>query len=300
MTVGKCWMVAMLALAASLPAWILDRSAGAEEIARNATEVKVGVASSLFRDTPKKMIPTFLKPLKRLFESETGFTGNISDADPLALGNQLADDKVQLGVFHGFEFAWVKMQHPNLKPIILAVNTETSCKVHVIVRDDSTANDLSDLKGTKIVIAQHTLEHCHLFLERKCGAPPSKYFAEVSTPLNFEDALDSIVDGEADVILIDGASLATYTARKPGCAKHLKTLVESEAFPHAVVACNPSNFGEADQKKFRKGMMHANETPKGQQLLMLCRITSFEDIPADFDKELDAIAKNYPPPEPPK
>jgi ABC-type phosphate/phosphonate transport system substrate-binding protein len=300
MSATKCLAVAVLAVSASLPAWILGRSAGAEEVARTAP-VRIGVASSMFRDTPEPMVQIMMKPLKSLLETQTGLNGQmVAGADALALGNELADDKVQLAVFHGFEFAWVLQKHPEFKPLIIAVNPPSCAKVSVIVRKECTAKDLADLKGKKLTVAQHTREHCHLFLERRCPQCPAKFFAEVSTPADFEDALDAIVDGAADATVIDGSCLDTYAQRKPGRYARLKTLIQSEPFPWAVVVCNPANFDEASQKRFREGMINAKQTPKGQQLLTLCRITGFEKVPPDFEKELKEIAKAYPPPAPPK
>ena len=296
MSATKCLALAVLALSASLPAWILGRSAGAEEVAQG-TAIRIGVASSMFRDTPEPMVQVMVKPLKSLLETQTGLNGQmVTSVDAMTLGNQLADDKLQLGIFHGFEFAWVLQKHPELKPLIIAVNPPSCAKVSVIVRKECTAKEVADLKGKKLTVAQHTREHCHLFLDRKCPQCPAKFFAEVSTPADFEDALDAIVDGTADATVIDGLCLDTYAQRKPGRFARLKTLVQSEPFPRAVVVCNPANFDEATQKRFLEGMLNATQTKKGQQLLTLCRITGFEKVPAEYEKELKEIAKAYPAP----
>jgi len=296
----RCLVVAILAVACSLPALVLDRSAGAEEITRNPP-IRVGVAGSVFRDTPAPMVNMMMKPLKSLLESQTGVNGDmVAGTDALSLGNQLADDKVQLAVFHGFEFAWVKQKHPDLKPLILCACPAPCSKANVIVLKDSTAKNVADLKGLKIALAPHTREHCHLFLERQCVEPPCKFFGKVDRPENIEEALDDVVDGLVDATVVDGTSLQNYAERKPGRYAKLKTLIQSEAFPNGVVACNPANFNEEAQKKLRDGLINAVQTNKGKTLLAICRITSFEKVPDDFDKELKAIAKTYPPPEPPK
>jgi ABC-type phosphate/phosphonate transport system substrate-binding protein len=293
-------VVAILAVACSLPALVLGRSAGAEEIARTPA-IRVGVAGSVFRDTPAPMVNIMMKPLKSLLETQTGVNGDmVAGADALSLGNQLADDKVQLAVFHGFEFAWVKQKHPDLKPLILCVCPAPCSKANVIVLKDSKAKEIADLKGLKVALAPHTREHCHLFLERKCGQPPCKFFSEVSRPSDIEEALDNVVDGVADATIVDGTSLENYADRKPGRFAKLKTLIQSESFPWGVVACNPANFSEDAQKRLRDGLINATQTRKGQSLLTICRITSFEKVPDDFEKELKDIVKAYPPPEPRK
>ena len=54
-----------------------------------------------------------------IFEA-TGTPGRVSMAsDALDLGEQLAEGKVQFGVFHGVGFAWAQEKHPTLKPLAL-------------------------------------------------------------------------------------------------------------------------------------------------------------------------------------
>src|SRR5258708_3806866 len=127
MSETRCLVVAILAVACSLPALVLGRSAGAEEIT-HSPPIRVGVAGSVFRDTPAPKVDIMMKPLKSLLESQTGVNGDmVAGTDALSLGNQLADDKVQLAIFHGFEFAWVKEKHPDLKPLILCVCPSPCC-----------------------------------------------------------------------------------------------------------------------------------------------------------------------------
>jgi ABC-type phosphate/phosphonate transport system substrate-binding protein len=300
MSATRCLSVAVLAVSAILPASVLGRSAGAEEVA-GTNPVRIGVVGSLFRDTPEPLVQAVMKPLKSLLDSQTGINGKmVAGGDALTLGNQLADDKVQLAVFHGFEFAWVHQKHAELKPLIVAVSSPSCAKVNVIVHKDCPAKKIADLKGLKLVVAQHTREHCHLFLERSCPESPTKFFVEVSTPADYEDALDAIVDGASDATVIDGGCLDTYARRKPGRFAKLKTLVQSESFPWAVVACNPANFNDAAQKRFREGIISVAQTSKGENLLAVCRITSFENVPESYEKDLKAIAKAYPAPEPRK
>jgi hypothetical protein len=43
-------------------------------------------------------------------------------------------------------------------------------------------------------------------------------------------------------------------------------------------------------------MIAARSTERGRSLLKLCRITTFEGIPADYEKTVADILKAYPPP----
>jgi hypothetical protein len=70
----------------------------------------------------------------------------------------------------------------------------------------------------------------------------------------------------------------------------------SEPFPCAVIAYCPGTLSEETLERFRAGLLAAKSSRHGRQMMQLCRITSFEEVPADFDRMLAAIAKAYPPP----
>ncbi|MFL5242629.1 MAG: phosphate/phosphite/phosphonate ABC transporter substrate-binding protein [Gemmataceae bacterium] len=272
----------------------------AEDTVKANPKIRVGVAGSMFRDAPAPLVSALMKPFKSLLDTQTGINGQmVAAGDAEDLGKQLADDKVQLGVFHGFEFAWAQLKHPELKALIITINPPSCCRVNVVIAKDDNCKVLADLKGKVVAIPMHTREHCHLFIERRCldaGQPMQRFFEKVTTPADMEDALDGVVDGVYAAAVVDGGVLANYAKRKPGRANKLKTLIESEPFPPAVVACNPANLDEAVQKRFAEGLINAGETSKGQRLLTICRITGFETIPSGFEKELLRIAKAYPPP----
>lgn len=273
----------------------------AEEAVKPSPKVRVGVVGTLFRDTPPIMVTALMKPFKSLLDSQTGIDGQmVATKGCEDLGKQLANDKVQLGVFHGFEFAWARISHPELKPLLICIYPPPCKQAILVVQKDGGVDTLEALKGKTLTIPMHTREHCHLFLERRClalGKPTNKFFDKVTTPADLEDALDAVVDGTAQASLVDGGALANFAKRKPGRFAKLKTLLESEAFPSSVIACNPNNFDEAVQKRFTEGLINSTQTSSGQRLLTICRISGFEMIPASFDKELTAIAKSYPPPQ---
>ena len=272
--------------------------AGAEEALKPAAPMRVGLVESLFRDTPAPLVQAIMKPFKALMESQTGLSGHLVPgiaADDL--GQQLKDDKVQLGVFHGFEFAWARQRHPELKPLMIAVNQQRYLRAHVLVRDDCPATCLADLKGKTLAVARRTREHCHLFVERRlrtCGATAKEFFGRVVTPNSAEDAIDGVVSGLVTAVLADGVALDWYRERKPTRAPRLKTLEQSEVFPASVVAYRASALDDATLRRFRHGMITAKDNPRGQQLMALCQITSFEPIPDDFEQLLTDIVKAYP------
>ena len=49
-------------------------------------------------------------------------------------------------------------------------------------------------------------------------------------------------------------------------------------------------------QRFREGLLGAKSTTQGKKLLEMCRVASFEVLPADYEQVFLDIAKAYPPP----
>src|SRR5262249_28804279 len=216
-----------------------------------------------------------------------------------SLGKQLNDDKFQLAVFHGVEFAWVRQKHPDFKPLVIAIRDGQPMYACLIVRCDSKAASLCDLEGKTLALSRESREHCRLFLDRRCeacGKCPHKFFAKVTSPTDAEDALDDVVDGVVDAALVDGATLERFQRVKRDPFAKRKPAVKPEPSPPAVIAYKPGILSEEALKKFRDGLITANQNPKGKQLLTMCRINCFEAVPSNYEEMLLSIAKAYPPP----
>jgi len=288
-----------LALATGLVG-VLCTGVLAKERAARAPAVRIGLVSTMFKDVPDQLVAASMEPFRALMEAQTGLAGDVfpgGDADQLA--RQLNENKIQLAVFHGIEFAWVRQKFPELRPLVIVINQHRHLRAHVFVRQDNPADDLGKLKGQTLAVPRRSREHCHLFLARACqklGLEPEKFFGKIVTPGNFEDALDDVVDGVTQAVMVDGVSLECYKRRNPGRFAKLKELQRSEVFPAAVVAYHEGAIDPATLRRFRDGMINANQSAYGRQLLMLWKLTAFENIPADYDKLLTQAAKTYPAP----
>jgi ABC-type phosphate/phosphonate transport system substrate-binding protein len=275
-----------------------DPRAVAEEAGR--TTVRIGLVETLFPDTPEPLMQVMIRPFKSLMETQTGVRGQvIVGGDAESVSRQLKEDRIQLGVFHGIEFAWVRMNNPDLRPLIIAINRNRVLRACLVVNGSCPARDYTDLKGKKIGLPRLSREHCRLFLERRCckeGCTLTRFYNEVSNPQDPEDALDSVVDRQLDGAVIDVIALENFRKLKPGRATKLKILQQSEPFPSAVVAYQPGGLAESLLERFRQGMINARSNRHGRQLLELCRITAFEPVPTDYEELLASIIKAYPPP----
>jgi ABC-type phosphate/phosphonate transport system substrate-binding protein len=264
------------------------------------SSIRIGLVKTLFRDVPELLIPIGLRPMKALMESQTGVNGDLVPAgDCENLARQLKDEELQLGVFHGVEFAWVHQNYPTLKPLVIAVNGPAYLRAHLVVRADSEIAAGFNLKGKIIELPRMSSEHCRLFLERRCcptGDCPEKFFAKVIGSNNAADALDDIVDDDAQGVVVDEVVYEAYCKNKPGRAAKLKSVQQSELFPCAVIVYQSGSVSDRILDAFRDGLIGAKENPKAQSLLKANRVTGFEAIPADYEKSLQEIAKAYPPP----
>jgi ABC-type phosphate/phosphonate transport system substrate-binding protein len=274
----------------------------AEETHRHTSSVRIGMIASLFSDVPAATVMAMMQPFAALMEAQTGVGGELvacGDADNL--GQQLTEDKVQLGVFHGVEFGWARRKYPELRPLVIAVNQQRYLRAYLLVRVDSKLDTLADLQHKTLAIPQQTREHCQLFLRRRClecKKEPASFFAKITTPANLENALDDLVDGLVQACLADDVGLDCYNRRKPGRFAKLKIVQSSEVFPAAVIAFRPGILEAATLQRFREGMIQANRTPAGRQLMTLWKLTGFEQVPPDYDQTLTEIVKVYPAPAP--
>jgi ABC-type phosphate/phosphonate transport system substrate-binding protein len=279
---------------------ILSAPPKAEETHRHTGSVRIGMIATLFRDVPASTMMAMMQPFSTLMEAQTGMSGElVACGDAENLGQQLTEDKVQLGVFHGIEFGWARQRFPELRPLVIAVNQQRFLRAHLIARADSKLDSLADLQDKSLALPQHTREHCQLFLRRRClewKKEPAGFFSKITTPANLEDALDDVVDGVVQACLVDDVCLECYKRRKPGRFAKLKIVQSSEIFPAAVVAFRPGVLETATLQRFREGMINANRTTMGRQLMTLWKLTGFEQVPPDYDQTLTDIVKVYPPP----
>jgi len=262
--------------------------------------VKIGLAKTLFRGTPDSVIQVVMRPFKSLLESQTGVTGQIISAgDSNDLAKQLAADKVQLGVFHGFEFAWAKQKYPELEPLVIALHHHAELRACLVVRTDSKADSYADLEGKIIALPVQTREHCRLFFERKCvrpGLSAKKFYREMTDPDDADEALHDVFEKKAAAAVVDAVAFEEFKEKKTTRGKQLKALADSGPLPCAVVAYKKDRFDADLVGRFRTALLSAKDTRSGQKMLEMIRITSFARVPTAFDKQVSDTLVRYPPP----
>lgn len=269
-------------------------------LALEPAPVRIGMPAAMFREVKPAMFTALTKPFYSLVEGQTGLKSElVLIPSPDDMRQQLSDGKLQFGVFHGFEFAWMKQKDPTLQPLMIAAPTYKPMKAFVVVNGANTAKGLSDLRGKTLALAAGTKEHSRVYIDRCCqtaGDLPSKFFEKITAPANAETALHDVYSDKAQAAIVDGAALQCFLDRYPARAKKLRTLTESPSFPLSVVAIHRGAIEPPVLAKFTDGMGKANTTQMGRQLMSLMQMTGFEPVPADYDRQLAEIVKHFPPP----
>lgn len=273
----------------------------ASSTAHGQQRVKIGLPKNMFRDFPEITVQALLPTFTRLMESQTGVKGQpVLLAGPEDVRKQLADGKIQLAVFHGFEYAWAQSKNPELRPLVIAVSQDNPrLTAQIIVSHESKVQNLEELKGQRLALPRGTREHCRLFASRRTlerGHRLEKFFGRISRPSHVGAALDDVAAGRADATVVDGKAWEDYKWARPLQARRLRTLMQSEVFPTGVIAYKSGGIPDATLKKFRDGLSSAHEQLAGKQLMSLWKLSKFDDVPVDYQDTLNNIVKAYPPP----
>src|SRR5438876_10378083 len=205
-----------------------------------AAPVRIGMLASRFRHAKPGMFDVQPKPFRSLVEAQTGLKSEMLLVPTAAeLRRKMEAGTIQLGMFHGFEFAWVRLKQPALRPLTI-VAPEHPIRAFLVVPSSSPSTGFADLRGKTLALPTGSRAHSRLYLERSCealGRPPESFFARVTTPKTTEDALHDVADnGEVNAAVVDSSAMQRFTERNPGRAKRIKMIATSEVFPPSVVA----------------------------------------------------------------
>jgi ABC-type phosphate/phosphonate transport system substrate-binding protein len=265
-----------------------------------APAVKIAVVNTLTRGLPAAIVSIAMRPLKAYMESETGMAGEIVlGGDALELGKKLEDDQVQIGVFHGHEFAWAKKKFPKLEPIVVCLNDSRNIRAVQIVLATSKAESHADLKGTTLALPRENRAFCRLYAERRCVTPActlEKYYKDVTNPIDCEDALDAVGRGKVDSAIVEASLWESYQKNKPAWAKYLRVLQESEIFPPGVIAYKQGKFTAKQADSVRNALINAGGHAQGKGVMKSMRVSAFASAPEKFADILDACFAAYPAP----
>jgi ABC-type phosphate/phosphonate transport system substrate-binding protein len=237
--------------------------------------------------------------LKAFIKDETGLDNIIEmQKNWRDLAKGMAEGRLQIGVYQGYEFAWAAEGDNKLKPLAIAVNIYRYPVVYVVVNKNNPAKDFAGLKGQTLAIPAIGEGVLNLFVERQAqlaGSNLKAFFSNVSEPDNVEDAMDDVVDGKIQATVVDEAALQAFKSRKPARFNKLRPAAKSEPLPPPVVTYYEGKLDDATLDRFKQGLLNASKKERGQTLLTLFHLTNFEAVPPDFGQVLATTRKGYPP-----
>jgi len=287
-------------LAAAFTASVVDLSAGVPRPEdANPRVLKIGLAITLFRGQDNAAAVAQAQPLGELFATSGGVKPQFVVGDSQEIAHRLQQGDLHLAVVQGVEYAWLKAGNADVQPMVLAANPAVRQKALLLVRGDSAAKEVTDLKGRTLAVPRLLPCHCQLFLQHalaQAGQTPTGFFSATATPCNVDQAVDAVVDETAAAVLLDGLSWEVYRQRKPGRANKLRTLAESVWFPAPAILYKPGVLSDQETRQLREGFLTVHEKPFGRQMLLFWRLTQFVPVTAEYEDMVREIVKVFPQP----
>lgn len=261
--------------------------------------LKVAITRNFFTNFPERIVKLVMQPFPEIVKKQTDLPGSIDlCAQSTQLADQLAKGECHLAVFNSHEFLWARAKNPKLKPLMLAENKTTPLKAYLVVNKADEIKDISQLEKKEVCVPGNSRPFAETFLQYQCCKPgqgPKDFYRSLRKTDDAEEALDALSDGKTQAVLVEKAAWERYQKRKPTMASTLEVIKESEDFIPAVIAYIPEHMPEGWSDIFRKGMIAANENPATSKLMMMVKISSFLEVPENFEERAAEMLKRYPP-----
>jgi ABC-type phosphate/phosphonate transport system substrate-binding protein len=266
--------------------------------AQDKPSLTIGIPQSVFRDVPPALLTFAGSTFKDIMKSQTGLDGEVTvDGEALGVAKSVDSGKLHLGVFLGHEFAWAKEKYPDLTPLVCSVPRPREIQAYLLIRWDCKAAHLGELKAAKLALATGTRDHARLFLERRKAAEMGGGdFSTTVKAATVHDAINQVIDGEADVTVADHAAWNYYQKLYPGASQNIRVLSRSEVFPPTVIACKSEALPDETVKRLREGLLTAHQHSRTSKIMNLIKVEKFDEVPAGYDDALKACLKAYPAP----
>jgi ABC-type phosphate/phosphonate transport system substrate-binding protein len=251
----------------------------------------------MFKDVPLAMVNAAARPFSNMIQEKSGLKGNVEVvSDYKMLAEKLGAGTIDIGVFHGFEYAWIK-DTPGLVPLVATVPNCGKVQACLVVNVESTAKEPKDLKGACVLVPKSSKAHCHMYLERiRASIPAGDCCPAQTNNLTPEEALGEVAAGNADAALVDISALIALKSSLPGCYKQLRVLAESEQLPSAVVVYRKGALPPDVIEKIRIGLIDCVKTPMGKTFALFWQLKGFEDVTDAYHAQVAKSLKAYPSP----
>jgi ABC-type phosphate/phosphonate transport system substrate-binding protein len=258
----------------------------------------IGISDALIRGqtTPAQALIQ-IKPMAELFAVMNSVKPEFQFDRPEGLAKLLSEGKLHLAVLPGIEYGWLGDKAKDMTPLAVAYTNDIKIKAVVLAKAEAKGMKLTDLKGKKLALAQRTQHHTQLFLHdaiRQAGSKPEQFFASCCVSPNTDDAIESVLSNDSAAVAVDSGSWEVFQERKPGRAKKLVIIAESNEFPTAVLVYKPGTIPEDQLKILRDGLLAAHQKPFCRQILNFWRISQFVPHTPEYEQVVKKAVKDMP------
>lgn len=271
--------------------------AGAEKIKPAEQTLRIGLLQPMFKDVPQALINAAAKPFEAMIQAKTGMKGTMQMVpDYRELAEGIKTGKIDLAVFHGFEYAWVK-ETPGLVPLVVAVPNCGSVQACLVVNKKSEAKTPACLKGACVLVPKGTKAHCAMYLEHLRGTLPAAECCQTKREdIGVEEALFALGGGKADAALVDVSALKSLENNYPGCFRQLRVLSESKPLPAAVVVYRDGAIDAKTVKKLRDGLLDCVKSSEGYAFTVFWQLKGFAEVSPAYNAQVKHCLECYPAP----
>lgn len=263
-------------------------------------QANIGLPRVLFRDVHPGLVDIAAKPFKETIQKTAGLSGNLVIAqDYKAITNQLRAKTLDIALYHGFEYAWVRANNPDLDLVPLVVTVPSCGKVQacLVVHSSCEAKTPKDLKGECIAIHKGLKAHCQMYLDQlRQDMPEGRCCPMKSTGATPEEVLDEVVAQTSAAALVDISSLLTYKDNNPGQGTWLKILASSDPLPAAVVVCRNGALTNQQAQAIKEGLVNCKNTVQGKIFLRFWNLKAFDVPNQDYFDLVDKCRIAHPEP----
>jgi ABC-type phosphate/phosphonate transport system substrate-binding protein len=294
---GSVWLPRFLIAAGMIGAFSLPAATAGED-----KPLQIGMAQTFFYEKSKATIDIATGDFNAVLKETSGLTGRIvSRYGAFEVAEKLISKELDIGILHGHEFAWVQKKHPEIRPLVLAANKARPVQAYLIVHKNSSVKNVADLRGAMLDLPMASSPCSRLFVERNCTTKdqitPAAFFGSIGKSPSQEDALNEVCRGKVQAAVVDVYALEFYKEiRLPLYEKHLKVLHASEVFPAPIIVYREGGINPTTLARFRDGLLKANQTKLGSEMMKEWRIDAFEPVSPEYMKSLEGVLKTYPPP----
>ena len=170
-------------------------------------------AKGMFRDVQPTIVYALARPFRALLERQTGLAGDFEIfPDCTAMAKKFGERKIDVGVLHGYEFAWIRGKNPDLEPLTIAQPQGGINQAFIVVHAEGKAKKPSDLEGETLLIPRGSKGHIFVYLDKLRAALPQTALKTVpKTGMTPEEALNAVSEGEHAAAIVDEKGLHQVT-----------------------------------------------------------------------------------------